>query len=71
MCPALAVVIVVRRRLVRRAQGRAREQEGRLSESAQDLIRNVRVVQAFGRQSEMNTAFDRISQRSRRANVAR
>ena len=50
VCPALAAVIVVRRRLVRRAQGRAREQEGRLSESAQDLVRNVRVVQAFGRQ---------------------
>ena len=70
VCPALAVVIVLRRRLVRRAQGRAREQEGRLSEHAQDLIRNVRVVQAFGRQPEMNLAFDRLSQRARRANVS-
>jgi ATP-binding cassette, subfamily B, bacterial len=70
VCPALAIVIVVRRRLVRRAQGHAREQEGRLSEQAQDLIRNVRVVQAFGRQPEMNLAFDRLSQRTRQANVA-
>ncbi len=70
VCPALAVVIVVRRRLVRRAQSHAREQEGRLSEHAQDLMRNVRVVQAFGRQPEMNLAFDRLSQRTRRANVA-
>ena len=66
VCPALAVVIVVRRRLVRRAQSHAREQEGRLSEQAQDLMRNVRVVQAFGRQREMNLAFDRLSQRTRR-----
>ena len=70
VCPALAVVIVVRRRLVRRAQTHAREQEGRLNERAQDLVRNVRVVQAFGRQREMNLAFDRLSQRTRRANVA-
>ncbi len=70
VCPALAVVIVVRRRLVRRAQGHAREQEGRLSEHAQDLMRNVRVVQAFGRQREMNLAFAELSQRTRRANVA-
>ena len=70
VCPALAAVIVVRRRLVRRAQGHAREQEGRLSESAQDLVRNVRVVQAFGRQATMRAELDRLSQRSRRANVA-
>ena len=70
VCPALAAVIVVRRRLVRRAQGLAREQEGRLSESAQDLVRNVRVVQAFGRQDQMHAELDRLSQRSRRANVA-
>ncbi len=70
VCPVLAGVIVLRRRLVRRAQGRAREQEGRLSEHAQDLVRNVRVVQAFGRQREMNADFDRLSQRARHANVA-
>ena len=67
VCPALAAVIVVRRRLVRGAQGLAREQEGRLAESAQDLVRNVRVVQAFGRQDQMHAELDRLSQRSRRA----
>jgi ATP-binding cassette subfamily B protein len=69
VCPLLTVVIIHRRRLVRRAQGRAREQEGRLSERAQDLIRNIRVVQAFGNQRQARASFDRLNRRSRRANI--
>ena len=69
VCPLLTAVIVHRRRLVRRAQGRAREQEGRLSERAQDLIRNIRVVQAFGNQRQARASFDRLNRRSRRANI--
>ena len=69
VCPLLTAVIVHRRRLVRRAQGRAREQEGQLSERAQDLIRNIRVVQAFGNQRQTRASFDRLNRRSRRANI--
>ncbi len=68
--PVLVAVIVLRRRLVREAQGRAREQEGRLGERAQDLVRNVRVVQAFGHQRAIHADFDRLSQRVRRTNAA-
>ena len=70
VCPVLVAVMVLRRRLVREAQGRAREQEGRLSERAQDLVRNVRVVQAFGHQRAIHADFDRLSQRVRRTNAA-
>lgn len=69
VCPLLSAVIVHRRRAVRRAQGLAREEEGRLSEHAQDLIRNVRVVQAFGHQDAACASFDGINRRARRANV--
>lgn len=69
VCPALAGVIVHRRRLVRAAQGRAREHEGRLAEKAQDLVRNVRVVQAFGQERAVAAGFDRLNQQARRANV--
>ena len=70
VCPVLVAVIVLRRRLVREAQGRAREQEGRLGERLQDLVRNVRVVQAFGHQRAIHADFDRLSQRVRRTNAA-
>ena len=48
--PLLAVLAVRQRRRVRSAQREARTESGRLSALATDLLRNVRAVQAFGRQ---------------------
>ncbi len=69
VCPVLAAVIVHRRRLVRRAQEQARECEGQLSQRATDLLRNVRVVQAFGQQRHLARRFAVLNAETRRANV--
>jgi ATP-binding cassette subfamily B protein len=55
--PLLAVLAVRQRHRVRGAQREARTQSGRLSALATDLLRNVRAVQAFGRQHRTGATF--------------
>ena len=69
VCPALAWVIAVRRRLVRTAQRQARDQEGLLAAHATDLLRNIRVVQAFSQQVRARRDFDRLNDVSRASSV--
>ncbi len=59
--PVLVLVVVKRRRVVRRAQRIARDESGRLSSTATDIVRNVRVVQAFQRQKD---SLDRFAERN-------
>jgi ATP-binding cassette subfamily B protein len=54
--PPLAGLAVVRWRRVRATQRTARAASGRLSAEAADLLRNVRVVQAFGQEAGHATA---------------
>ncbi|HEV8652209.1 MAG TPA: ABC transporter ATP-binding protein [Actinomycetes bacterium] len=55
--PLLAGLAVVRWRRVRATQRAARTASGRLSASAADLLRNVRVVQAFGQEALSRDRF--------------
>ena len=55
--PLLAVVATRRRHRVRAAQRVARAEDGRLASQATDVMRNVRAVQAFGRQPEVGRRF--------------
>lgn len=60
--PILVAIIVKRRRLVRNAQRKARDEAGRLASTATDIVRNVRVIQAFQRQDD---SLERFSDRNR------
>lgn len=62
--PFLVAVIVKRRRLVREAQRTARDEAGRLASTATDLVRNVRVIQAFQRQDD---SLEQFADRNRAA----
>jgi ATP-binding cassette subfamily B protein len=55
--PVLAVLAVRQRRDVRAAQQDARSESGRLAAVSNDLIRNVRAVQAFGRTTRAGSIF--------------
>jgi ATP-binding cassette subfamily B protein len=57
--PVLVGVVVARRRGVRTAQRRARDEEGRLAAMATDVVRNVRAVQAFGHEPDAQAHFQR------------
>ncbi|MCA1844603.1 MAG: ABC transporter ATP-binding protein/permease [Actinobacteria bacterium] len=67
--PPLALAIALRRRRIRTAQRRARDEEGRLAAQATDTLRNVRAVQAFGREALAQERFDGQNQRAVRASV--
>lgn len=69
VCPVLAVTIVRQRRAVRAVHERAREQEGRLAQQAGDLVRNVRVVQAFGQERLAGARFGVANRRAHDVNV--
>jgi ATP-binding cassette subfamily B protein len=56
--PALAWFAVGQRRRVRRAQQEARAASGRVVATSQDLLRNVRAVQAFGRFDRAQATFE-------------
>jgi ATP-binding cassette subfamily B protein len=56
--PALAWFAVGQRRRVRRAQQDARTASGRVVATSQDLLRNVRAVQAFGRLDRAQSTFE-------------
>jgi ATP-binding cassette subfamily B protein len=55
--PVLAVLAVRQRRRVRTVQQDARSESGRLSATTNDLLRNVRAVQAFGRIGRARSIF--------------
>lgn len=55
--PVLAVLAVRQRRRVRDAQRAARTESGRLAAVTNDLFRNVRAVQAFGRPARARAIF--------------
>lgn len=55
--PVLALLAVRQRRQVRDAQRDARSESGRLAAITNDLIRNVRAVQAFGRTGRAGSIF--------------
>ncbi len=59
--PILVIVVVKRRRVVRRTQRLSRDEAGRLASTTTDIVRNVRVVQAFQRQDD---SMDRFSFRN-------
>ena len=55
--PVLAVLAIRQRRRVREAQHDARSESGRLAAITNDLFRNVRAVQAFGRIGRASSIF--------------
>lgn len=55
--PVLALLAVRQRRMVKRAQSHARSESGRLAAVTNDLLRNVRAVQAFGRIGRASRLF--------------
>jgi ATP-binding cassette, subfamily B, bacterial len=57
--PLLVAVLLARRRGVRTAQRKARDEEGRLAAMATDVVRNVRAVQAFGNETNAQAHFER------------
>lgn len=57
--PVLAILAIHQRRRVRSAQQEARSESGRLSAATNDLLRNVRAVQAFGRVGRATAIFGR------------
>lgn len=69
VCPLLVAVILHRRRLVRSAHAGVRDREGKLASRAHDLIRNVRVVQAFGHQQRAGAEFAGLSDDVRRTSL--
>jgi ATP-binding cassette, subfamily B, bacterial len=67
VAPPLAAVVALRRRRIRTASGPPGDAEAALAGEATEVLRNVRVVQAFTRERE---AGDRFSGRSRGAALA-
>ncbi|NIH84140.1 ABC transporter ATP-binding protein [Amycolatopsis granulosa] len=67
--PLLVVLAVWQRRRVRRAQNDARDAWGNLSAVTNDLLRNVRAVQAFGRVDRARELFARPNRRLRDTEV--
>lgn len=67
--PILALLAVQQRRRVRDAQQDARTESGWLSSATNDLLRNVRAVQAFGRMGRATAIFGRRNRDLLRANL--
>jgi ABC-type multidrug transport system fused ATPase/permease subunit len=65
--PLLAWLTARQRRVIRAAEGAAREEAGRLSGTAVDVLRNVRAVQAFGRHDRARQLFQAANDRVVRA----
>ena len=61
--PLLAVLAVEQRSRVRDAQLAARTSSGRLVSTTNDLLRNIRAVQAFGRYDRAEQAYGRRNRR--------
>jgi ABC-type multidrug transport system fused ATPase/permease subunit len=67
--PILGAVVVARRNAIRRAQRRAREEEGRLAALATDVVRNVRAVQAFNHEPVAQARFEHQNLAAARASI--
>lgn len=67
--PPLVFVVIRRRRLVKVAQREARESSGALATSTSDLVRNVKVVQAFQRQALMMERFGAHNREATRTSI--
>ena len=67
VAPVLAVVVVVRRRRIRAAMRAARDADARMASEANEVLRSVRAVQAFGREVEAGRRFQDRSRSSVRA----
>ena len=65
--PPLALVVAMRRRRIRAAQRASRDADAALASEATEVLRNVRVVQAFTREDEAGGHFSGRSRRAVRA----
>jgi ATP-binding cassette subfamily B protein len=65
--PPLAVVVAVRRRPIRVTQRASRDADAALASEATEVLRNVRVVQAFTREGEAGVRFSGRSREAVRA----
>jgi ATP-binding cassette subfamily B protein len=65
--PPLALVVAMRRRRIRAAQRVSRDADAALTSEATEVLRNVRVVQAFTREDEAGGHFSARSRRAVRA----
>ncbi len=61
LAPALVLLAAVRRRAVTSAQRRSRARSGDLAGHATELVRNVRLVRAFGQEEQATERFGRLS----------
>jgi ATP-binding cassette subfamily B protein len=57
VAPPLALVVALRRRRIRAAQRASRDADAALATEATEVLRNVRVVQAFTREPEAGARF--------------
>jgi ATP-binding cassette subfamily B protein len=70
VAPPLAVVVALRRRRIRVAQRASRDADAALAGEATEVLRNVRVVQAFTREGEAGAQFSGRSRGAVRAALA-
>jgi ATP-binding cassette subfamily B protein len=70
VAPPLAVVVALRRRRIRVAQRASRDADAALAGEATEVLRNVRVVQAFTREGEAGARFSGRSRGAVRAALA-
>jgi ATP-binding cassette subfamily B protein len=70
VAPPLAVVVALRRRRIRTAQRTSRDADAALAGEATEVLRNVRVVQAFTREPEAGARFSGRSRGAVRAALA-
>jgi ATP-binding cassette, subfamily B, bacterial len=68
--PPLAVVVALRRRRIRTVQRASRDADAALASEATEVLRNVRVVQAFTREREAGGSFSGRSRGAVRAALA-
>jgi ATP-binding cassette subfamily B protein len=70
VAPPLAIVVALRRRRIRSAQRVSRDADAALAGEATEVLRNVRVVQAFTREGEAGARFSGRSRGAVRAALA-
>jgi ATP-binding cassette, subfamily B, bacterial len=68
--PALWVLTVVRRRVVRQAEQHRRAEQSELMTCGLELVRHAQVIRCFGRQPYMRTAYSRRNVASANASIA-
>ena len=70
VAPPLALVVALRRRRIRAVQRASRDADAALASEATEVLRNVRVVQAFTREREAGGQFSGRSRGAVRAALA-